>query len=72
MSAPATRYAKSDEVSIAYQVVGDALSIWPSCWDSQLTSTCSGKRRQWRGSSSGWPRPRLMLFDKRGTGLSIP
>jgi hypothetical protein len=30
--------------------------IWSSCRGSRLTSTCSGKRRQWRRSSNASPR----------------
>ncbi len=68
---PETRYAKSGEVNIAYQVVGDGpldLVFVPG-WISHL--------------EVGWEEPsfarflrrlasfsRLILFDKRGTGLS--
>jgi pimeloyl-ACP methyl ester carboxylesterase len=68
---PQTRYAKSDGVSIAYQVLGDGpidLLVVPG-WISNV--------------DSAWEEPsiadfyhrlasfsRLILFDKRGTGLS--
>ena len=71
MKMPQTRYAKSGELSIAYQVVGDGpidLLIAPG-WISNV--------------ELGWEHPRvarcyerlasfsrLILFDKRGTGLS--
>lgn len=71
MQDPETRYAKSGDVSIAYQVVGDGpfdLLFVPG-WISNV--------------EQGWEVPeyahflhrlaafsRLILFDKRGTGLS--
>jgi len=68
---PSTRYAKSAEVNIAYQVVGegpiDLVLVWG--WTSHL--------------EAAWDDPdiaellsrlasfsRLLLFDKRGTGMS--
>jgi pimeloyl-ACP methyl ester carboxylesterase len=68
---PTTRYARSGSVSIAYQVVGDGPRdlVFVSGWVSHL--------------ESGWDEPllarfrrrlasfsRLILFDKRGTGMS--
>jgi class 3 adenylate cyclase len=68
---PTTRYARSGSVSIAYQVVGDGPRdlVWVSGWVSHL--------------EAGWDEPlqarfrrrlasfsRLILFDKRGTGMS--
>jgi pimeloyl-ACP methyl ester carboxylesterase len=68
---PETRYARSGEISIAYQVVGDKPSdlIWVLGWISNVEES--------------WEVPeyahflhrlasfsRLILFDKRGTGLS--
>lgn len=68
---PETKYAKSGEVNIAYQVIGDGLLdlIFVSGWVSHL--------------EYAWEEPsiahfyrrlasfsRLILFDKRGTGLS--
>jgi pimeloyl-ACP methyl ester carboxylesterase len=69
--APETRYAKSGEVNIAYQVVGDGPFdlVWVPGWISNVEES--------------WEVPeyshflerlasfaRLILFDKRGTGLS--
>src|SRR5258708_2945655 len=70
--APTTRYAKApDGVSIAYQVVGDGPRdlVWVPGWVSHV--------------EAAWDEPtmarfferlatftRLILFDKRGTGLS--
>jgi class 3 adenylate cyclase len=71
MEQPKTRYARSGSVSIAYQVVGDGPRdlVFVSGWVSHL--------------ESGWEEPllarfrrrlasfsRLILFDKRGTGMS--
>ena len=73
MSAPATRYAKSDEVSIAYQVVGDApvdLALvlgFATHLDMQWEAPPMARFFERLASFS-----RLMLFDKRGTGLSDP
>ena len=68
---PTTRYARSGSVSIAYQVVGDGPRdlVFVGGWVSHL--------------ESGWDEPllarfrrrlasfsRLILFDKRGTGMS--
>lgn len=70
---PETRYAKAGGVSIAYQVVGDApldlvlvpgfVSHVEACWEEPnyahfLTRLASFSR--------------LILFDKRGTGMSDP
>src|SRR3954452_1085277 len=71
MEEPRTRYARSGELSIAYQVVGDKPFdlIWVPGWISNVEES--------------WEVPeyahflhrlasfsRLILFDKRGTGLS--
>jgi pimeloyl-ACP methyl ester carboxylesterase len=71
MEEPRTRYARSGEISIAYQVVGDKPFdlIWVPGWISNVEES--------------WEVPeyahflhrlasfsRLILFDKRGTGLS--
>jgi pimeloyl-ACP methyl ester carboxylesterase len=68
---PTTRYARTGTVSIAYQVVGDGPRdlVFVSGWVSHL--------------EAGWDEPllarfrrrlasfsRLILFDKRGTGMS--
>ncbi|MEE8406986.1 MAG: adenylate/guanylate cyclase domain-containing protein [Acidimicrobiia bacterium] len=73
MSLPQTRYAQSGDVSIAYQVFGDApidlvyVPGWVSnvelIWDDPLLS------RFFRRLSSF---ARVITFDKRGTGLSDP
>jgi class 3 adenylate cyclase len=68
---PETRYAKSGDVSIAYQVVGDGpldLVVVPG-WISNVDFA-------WEDPLYGeWVRQlaafsRVILFDKRGTGLS--
>lgn len=68
---PDTRYAKSGDVNIAYQVVGDAprdLILVPG-WMSNIEvfwdePTVARFLRRLASFS------RLILFDKRGTGLS--
>jgi pimeloyl-ACP methyl ester carboxylesterase len=70
---PETQYARSDGINIAYQVVGDGpldlvyVPGWVSnvegCWDEPTHERFL--RRLARFS-------RLILFDKRGTGLSDP
>src|SRR5436309_16035510 len=68
---PETRYARSGDVNIAYQVPGDGprdLVLVPG-WASDLDVFCEEPRAaallQRLASFS-----RLILFDKRGTGLS--
>jgi pimeloyl-ACP methyl ester carboxylesterase len=68
---PETRYAKSGDVSIAYQVVGDAPPdvVFVMGWVSHLDlfwEEPSFARFLTRLASFS----RLILFDKRGTGLS--
>jgi class 3 adenylate cyclase len=68
---PQTRYAKSGDVSIAYQVVGDGEMdvVWVPGWVSHLELAWDGSlyaRFLQRLASFS----RLILFDKRGTGLS--
>ncbi len=70
---PETKYAKSGEVNIAYQVVGDGpfdLVLAPGyvshveyAWEEPMLA----RFLQRLGSIS-----RLIMFDKRGTGLSDP
>ena len=73
MPRPPTRYAKSGDVSIAYQVVGDG----PIDVVLALGFT-THLELQWESPpfSSFFERiasfSRLILFDKRGTGLSDP
>src|SRR5947209_6816196 len=73
MSIPPTRYAKSDEVSIAYQVLGDGpidlvlvlgfATHLELQWESPLLARFFERIASFA---------RLILFDKRGTGLSDP
>lgn len=73
MSAPETRYAKSGDVNIAYQVVGkgplDLVYVpgWISnvelMWEEPAHAHVLGRLARFS---------RLILFDKRGTGLSDP
>jgi pimeloyl-ACP methyl ester carboxylesterase len=71
VDAPEVRYVKSGDVSIAYSTVGEGpfdlvfvagwvLSVFESAWDGPAAETLS------RLASFS----RLILFDKRGTGLS--
>ncbi len=71
MHAPHVRYARSGDVSIAYGVVGDGpfdlvfvggwvLSAFEAAWEGPARETLS--------ALAGFCR--LILFDKRGTGLS--
>ena len=72
-SVPETRYAKSGDVNIAYQVVGDGeldlvyVPGWISnvelMWDEPAHARLLGRLAAFS---------RLILFDKRGTGLSDP
>lgn len=73
MSAPPIRYANSDEVSIAYQVVGDGpidvvlVQGFATHLDMQWEAPAMAGFFERLASFS-----RLVLFDKRGTGLSDP
>src|SRR5687767_11986550 len=70
---PETRYAKSGEVNIAYQVVGEGpfdlvyVPGWISnvelMWEEPGHAHVLGRLARFS---------RLILFDKRGTGLSDP
>ncbi|MBV9332785.1 MAG: alpha/beta hydrolase, partial [Candidatus Eremiobacteraeota bacterium] len=69
--APVTRYAKSGDVNIAYQVVGDGAFdlVFVPGWVSNIEYSWEEPRL------AGFFRrlasfSRLILFDKRGTGLS--
>jgi pimeloyl-ACP methyl ester carboxylesterase len=73
MSTPTTRYASSDGVSIAYQVVGDGpidLAL--------VLGFATHLELQWESPAmAGFMTrlssfSRLIVFDKRGTGLSDP
>ncbi len=71
MAAPVTHYVKSDDVHIAYQVVGDGpldllfvpgfVSHIEANWESPVRSSFFRRLASFS---------RLILFDKRGTGMS--
>ena len=73
MTAPPTKYAKSNEVSIAYQVIGDGpidlvlVLGFATHLDLQWEAPPMARFFERLASFS-----RLVLFDKRGTGLSDP
>jgi len=73
MNMPKTQYAKSGDVSIAYQVVGDGpfdLVLVPGFVSHvELAWERPPVRRMFERLASF---SRLILFDKRGTGLSDP
>ncbi len=68
---PETRYAKSGSVNIAYQVVGDGafdlVHVPPFVSNLELQWEDPTERRYFERLASF---SRLILFDKRGTGLS--
>jgi pimeloyl-ACP methyl ester carboxylesterase len=68
---PEVRYARSGDVSIAYQIIGDGPFdlVWtPGALSHlELRWADEGVNRFYRGLSSF---SRLIVFDKRGTGLS--
>jgi pimeloyl-ACP methyl ester carboxylesterase len=70
---PQTRYARSGDVNIAYQVVGDGPLdlVWVQGWVSNVEAMWDvgpmGRFVERLASFS-----RVILFDKRGTGLSDP
>lgn len=71
MDPPETRYAKSGDIDIAYQVVGDGpldlvfvpgfVSNLDTTWENPVTAAFCYRLASFS---------RLILFDKRGTGLS--
>jgi class 3 adenylate cyclase len=73
MGTPETRYAKSGDVNVAYQVIGDGpidlvyVWGWLSHLDLQWTEPTLANFLRRLASFS-----RLIMFDKRGTGLSDP
>jgi pimeloyl-ACP methyl ester carboxylesterase len=73
MERPKTRYAKSGDIHIAYQVVGDGPIdiVWVPGWFSNVESNW-----EWPEIAYFFDRlasfSRLITFDKRGTGLSDP
>jgi pimeloyl-ACP methyl ester carboxylesterase/class 3 adenylate cyclase len=68
---PETRYAKSGDVNIAYQVVGDGpfdlIHVPPFVSNLELQWEEPAERRYFERLASF---SRLIMFDKRGTGLS--
>ncbi len=68
---PETRYAKSGDVNIAYQVVGegpfDLIHVPPFISNLELQWEDTVERRYFERLASF---SRLIMFDKRGTGLS--
>jgi pimeloyl-ACP methyl ester carboxylesterase len=73
MSAPRTRYAKTDDASIAYQVVGDGpidlVLVLGFATHLELQWEAPPMARFFERLASF---SRLIIFDKRGTGLSDP
>ena len=71
MTTPVTRYARSGGVNIAYQVVGDGPFdlLWVPGWVSNLEMSWEVPEYA-RFLSRLASFSRLILFDKRGTGLS--
>ncbi len=70
--APITRYARSGEASIAYQVVGDGpldLLFMPG-WISQVEQLWESPALRSDARAARPTSRRLILFDRRGTGLS--
>jgi pimeloyl-ACP methyl ester carboxylesterase len=68
---PETRYARSGDVSIAYQVVGDGpldLVYIPEAWTPVDWQWQEATYARFLGRLASFSR--LILFDKRGTGLS--
>jgi pimeloyl-ACP methyl ester carboxylesterase len=70
---PETRYAKSGDVHIAYQVVGDGPLdlVWVQGWVSNVEAMWH-VRPMARFVERLASFSRVILFDKRGTGLSDP
>jgi pimeloyl-ACP methyl ester carboxylesterase len=71
MEAPDVRYAKSDDVSIAYAIVGDGpfdLVFGIGWFLSALENSWDGPPAEFYMGLASFCR--LILFDKRGTGLS--
>jgi pimeloyl-ACP methyl ester carboxylesterase len=71
MTPPETRYAKSGDVHIAYQVVGDGpldLIFVPGFVSNVEMAWETPGRARFQSRLAAFSR--LILFDKRGTGLS--
>jgi pimeloyl-ACP methyl ester carboxylesterase len=73
MIVPETRYAKSGDVHVAYQVVGDGPLdlVWVQGWVSNVEAMWD-VRPMSRFVERLASFSRVILFDKRGTGLSDP
>ena len=71
MDMPETRYARSGDVSIAYQVLGegpfDVVFVPSSVSHVELQWEVAGRAALLRGLAD---HGRLLVFDKRGTGMS--
>jgi pimeloyl-ACP methyl ester carboxylesterase len=68
---PETRYARSGDVNIAYQVVGDGPVdlLWIPVFAQHVEFSWEEPyRRAWLEALAA--EYRLIVFDKRGTGLS--
>jgi pimeloyl-ACP methyl ester carboxylesterase len=70
---PETRYAKSGDIHVAYQVVGDGPLdlVWVQGWVSNVEAMWD-VRPMARFVERLASFSRVILFDKRGTGLSDP
>jgi class 3 adenylate cyclase len=71
VAAPETRYARSGGVNIAYQIVGEGPFdlIWVPGWVSNIEASWEvPEYARFLGRLASFSR--LILFDKRGTGLS--
>ena len=71
MTVPETRYAMSGEVAIAYQVVGDGpfdLVFTPGAFSNAELMWEEAAMARFFGALASFSR--LIVFDKRGTGLS--
>ena len=71
MQVPETRYARSGDVNIAYQVVGDGPVdlLWIPVFAQHIELSWEEPyRRAWLEALAA--EYRLIVFDKRGTGLS--
>ncbi len=71
MESPETRYARSGDVSIAYQVVGDGpfdVVLVPAISHIELAWTMQNERGEIPRRLASFAR--LIVFDKRGMGMS--
>ena len=70
---PETRFASADDVHIAYQVVGEGpidVVFVPDWWNHVEAQWEEPASARFLGRLASFSR--LVLFDKRGTGLSDP